>query len=106
MSRRDLVAITQAVLDARAAVEAWGADVWMNVAMEAPECLADVNTMTWCVTVQAFKSEGEPIVTAAKRLALYLDLHAEVFGRPPRLESVRDNALERARDATTGRWEP
>lgn len=93
-ARRGLIATTQAVLDARAAVEAWGADLWMAVTMEAPESLEDVDTMTWCVTVQAFKSEGEPTLAAAKRLALYLDLHAEVYGRPPRLTSVRDNALE------------
>jgi len=94
MTRRGPVETVQAVRDAQAAVEGWDAALWLEVVSEAPECLQDVDTMTWAVTVQAFKTDGEPILAAAKRLALYLDLHAENYGRPPRLLSVRDHAIQ------------
>lgn len=93
--------VVQRVLDARRRVREWPPPMWLEVVGLAPECVQDLQTETWTTTVETFRNPGEPILDAAKRLALYLDLQAEVYGRPPRLTSIQDRINRAHANLTT-----
>lgn len=75
----------KAVREATDRVDNWGADTVMDVQATMPQVAvtAGHEPLDWCVTVETQRRDWETPVMAAARVATWVTLHAERWGKVP-----------------------